>query len=182
MIKTIFRFLLALLAILVVSQAWGLVASPDDDTYWYDQTYIATTTQNHIYDTAPNLISTSKQQPSDSLLEYSEIKFTLAFVDDFVATKKAPFTKINIEKGLTRKSPTQINTNLSTEQAIKNLENNGFTKKAFKAQNGGTGHVLTNGKGKVYRFYPNAISGVGDSAKVITNGKTTSAIRLNQGL
>ncbi len=104
----------------------------------------------------------------------------LRYADD--AAKNAPFTKISIEKGLTRKSPIQINTNLSTEQAIKNLESSGFTKKAFPAQNGGTGHVLTNGNGKVYRFYPNATSGVGDSAKVITNGKTTSAIRLNQGL
>ena len=87
MIKTIFRFLLALLAILVVSQAWGLVASPDDDIYRYDQAYIATTAQNHIYDTAPNLISTSKQQSPDSLSEYSGSRLTPAFIGGFFVAK-----------------------------------------------------------------------------------------------
>jgi len=44
---------------------------------------------------------------------------------------------------MTKKSAPQIKTDISADQAIKDLEANGFTKKSFKAQNGGTGHVLS---------------------------------------
>jgi RHS repeat-associated protein/uncharacterized repeat protein (TIGR02543 family) len=90
-------------------------------------------------------------------------------------------TNIDIRKGKTRNSSRQINTDLSPEDAIKNLEENGYTKTPFEAQNGGTGYELTNGD-KTYRFYPNATSGAGDSASVSNNatGDITSKIRFNQ--
>jgi hypothetical protein len=90
-------------------------------------------------------------------------------------------TKVNIEKGKTKNSPRQIETELSPEEAIKNLEENGYKKTPFDAQNGGTGYELTNGE-KTYRFYPNATSGAGDSASVTSEatGNVTSKIRFNR--
>lgn len=97
-------------------------------------------------------------------------------MDGLVVTKdlgggSEKFTKIKFEKGLTKKSSPQIKTELSREKAIKNLEANGFVKKSFEAQNGGTGYVLVMEMGKFIEHYPNATSGAGDTLQEINNCK-----------
>jgi len=91
-----------------------------------------------------------------------------------------PFSKVKFEKPQTKRAGTpEIKTDVTREDAIQTLKDNGFSAKDFKAQNGGTGTVLTKGD-KTITTFPTSTSTGGPTGKVKVNNQRKSSIRFGQ--
>lgn len=95
-----------------------------------------------------------------------------------VPTLEAQVTRISIERGVTRNSPSQIRTSLSSLTAQKNLTASGFARTTSK-----DGSVVMMSKdGTKYTFYDKASSTGGPSASVQVDGREVVKIRFDQKL
>jgi RHS repeat-associated protein len=95
-----------------------------------------------------------------------------------VPTVEAQFTRISIERGLTRNSPSQIRTSISSASAQKNLAASGFTRTTSKD---GSAVMMTK-DGTKYTFYEKASSTGGPSASVQVDGREVVKIRFEEKL
>lgn len=89
MIKTIFRFFLAFLAILIVGQAWASVSASRDGGYQYDVNFVVLGTQSYDYGAATKLRNNGVGPPLEALSRKAQGGSFFAFADGFFVTNSA---------------------------------------------------------------------------------------------